>query len=96
MKYIKTFESKEFLPIGTFVICSNPNRENSIWTYETLPEYINSIGTIKSIEVGEYYKVMYGSKLKYFVHFVELDEILFWSKDLKDCIIYIDANKYNL
>lgn len=95
MKYIKTFENQEFLTIGTFVVCSNPNRANSIWTYETLPEYVNSIGTIKSIE-EEYYKVMYGSKGKNFIHFVETDEILFWSKNLKDCIIYIDANKYNL
>lgn len=101
-------EDPGWLSLGTFVICDalDPVGDygiGSILIYEDLPEYINCIGQI--VDIGRvYYTVQYGTSKKLgkqreigqYTHYAKPNEIYFWNKDFKECMLYVDATKYNL
>ena len=95
MKYIKLFEELNEPQIGDYVVCDVDEDEVDLYNFLQ-----NHIGCIDRSYQGE-------KEFDYYVKFTEeintkdevafkKDEIIFWSKNIEDCEIFLNAKKYNL
>jgi len=92
MKHLKTFENISKGPqVGDYVVCETDQEK-------VYAQFVRSnVGLItRIIFLSSYpYEIEY-SHTFLGTQFFYRNEIVFWSKNKKDCEMFLDANKYNL
>ena len=107
MKYIKKYENINKPQIGNFVVCQDQFTKLKTFVNTNIGQYIKFSDEGHDGPTGRQYLIQFKNVppelYQLFKYYIEpncraytLSEIIFHSKNKKDCEIFLTANKYNL